>query len=65
MDVTWSYATPELGVRAVDGHLSEKALALIGNASGQGAEEARNCSAVFSIRRLTTIHPSGKYPLGN
>jgi hypothetical protein len=28
---------------------------LIGNASGQGAEGARNCSEAFSIRRLTTF----------
>ena len=32
--------------------MSEKSLALIGNASGQGAEGARNCSEAFSIRRL-------------
>ena len=32
--------------------MAEKSLALIGNASGQGAEGARNCSEAFSIRRL-------------
>jgi hypothetical protein len=33
-------------------YVSGKSLALIGNASGQGAEGARNCSEAFSIRRL-------------
>jgi hypothetical protein len=33
-------------------HLSEKSLALIGNASGQGAEGASDCFEAFSIRRL-------------
>jgi hypothetical protein len=33
-------------------HVSEKSLALIGNASGQDAEGAINCSEAFSIRRL-------------
>jgi hypothetical protein len=32
--------------------LSLKSLALIGNASGQDAEGARDCSEAFSIRRL-------------
>jgi hypothetical protein len=32
--------------------LSGLSLALIGNASGQGAEGARSCSEAFSIRRL-------------
>jgi len=33
-------------------HMDEKSLALIGNASGPGAEGATNCSEAFSIRRL-------------
>ena len=33
-------------------HVSEKSLALIGNASGQDAEGAINCSEAFSTRRL-------------
>ncbi len=32
--------------------MSEKSLALIGNASGQDAEGARDCSEAFSIRSL-------------
>jgi hypothetical protein len=39
-------------IQAAESHLSEKSLALIGNASGQGAGGARNCSEAFSIRRL-------------
>ena len=31
-------------------HLAEKSLALIGNASGQGAEGATNCSEAFPIK---------------
>jgi hypothetical protein len=37
---------------APNGYLSDKSLALIGNASGPGAEGGRNCSEAFSIRRL-------------
>jgi hypothetical protein len=38
------------------GYLSEKSLALIGNASGQDAEGAGNCPEAFSIRRLEGRH---------
>jgi len=39
-------------VEVLIGHIYEKSLALIGNASGPGAEGATNCSEAFSIRRL-------------
>jgi hypothetical protein len=38
--------------RDIEAKISEKSLALIGNASGPGAEGATNCSEAFSIRRL-------------
>jgi hypothetical protein len=39
-------------VQVAETHVSEKSLALIGNASGQDAEGAINCSEAFPIRRL-------------